>query len=575
MMSTTPYQGSSATGTDGTEDPLPPVSAAASVPTHAPARRRKSPSSSPTSLSLPLSLSSELHEESSINSSSNSTASDDNIDGDTGSRPSMKEMMCTYLCGRSRELILGQLLSLMLAGTGAIQSSLYLDCHLSAPTFSMLSFYCPLCIFSLGRLAWKERRHKLCCRQKSSSSLSEQDRSLIQQQGNDGSDNETNDDSENGAQQSSESQRQMPGKAAKPEKRNHLLSRWSQYPPAPETTETSEHDRFYIDGNSGLESNNAAANAQTSSSQSKPYTLLGLIPLQISWHNYAAIAFFDVYANYTTILAFKYTTITSVSLFDALAIPSTIILSRTYFGRRYTKVHLIGVMVCCIGIGLNVLIDYREDKDLEEAASNGGGDGNENAQTQMIEENYPHKSLGDFLAIMGGLLFGIDNTLMEVAVKRTTLLEYMGCTMFFATIISLVQAMILEREEIMAFFTQPASDTCSAYEGPLRLFFFMIGGMVQYLGISAFLQKSDSAFFNLSVLTGDAWAVAFSVFAEGILPSSLFYIALAITVSGVFIYETAPSPVLDDKTDDDALGEVQLTETMPDGPSDQDGHELT
>ena len=63
----------------------------------------------------------------------------------------------------------------------------------------------------------------------------------------------------------------------------------------------------------------------------------------------------------------------------------------------------------------------------------------------------------------------------------------------------------------------------------------------------------------LSLLTGDAWAVAFSVFAEGIKPPPTFYVALAITLSGVIIYETAPSPVVDTQLED--IGDLQLTET--------------
>lgn len=60
-----------------------------------------------------------------------------------------------------------------------------------------------------------------------------------------------------------------------------------------------------------------------------------------------------------------------------------------------------------------------------------------------------------------------------------------------------------------------------------------------------------------SLLTGDAWAVAFSVFAEGIKPPPAFYVALIITLSGVVIYETAPSPVVDSN---EYVEEIQLTE---------------
>jgi solute carrier family 35 protein F1/2 len=283
---------------------------------------------------------------------------------------------------------------------------------------------------------------------------------------------------------------------------------------------------------------------------------------------YALIAFVDVYANYTTILAFKYTTITSVSLFDALAIPSAIIVSRIFFGRRYTLIHLLGVVVCSIGITLNVLQDYREDKQLEEM-----GTDEESAQEQLIQEDYPYKMRGDILAITGGILFGISNTLGEVAVKGSTLTEYLGCMTFFASIISFIQALILERDEIMPFFGREGSATCSEKNGLILFIAFAIGGMINYSGIGAFLRISDAAFLNLSLLTGDAWAVAFSVFEEGIVPPASFYIALIITVSGVFIYETAPSPVVEE-----TVGDIQLTEidnTEREEMKDQDEHMIT
>ena len=280
----------------------------------------------------------------------------------------------------------------------------------------------------------------------------------------------------------------------------------------------------------------------SSSPNIKQHSLLGVVPLQSSPLLYLAVAFTDVYANYVTILAFKYTTITSVSLFDALAIPSAMIVSRIFVGRRYTKVHLLGVMMCCIGIAINILQDYREDKRMEQT----DGD-DENAQEELIEKDYPYKMTGDILAILGGILFGITNTLGEVAVKNWgTRTEYLGCMSFFATIISLIQALAFERQEIAEFFGQGDSESCSERQGLTLMFAFSAASIVNYVGISAFLQVSEAAFLNLSLLTGDMWAVAFSVFAEGIIPPPSFYVALIVTVSGVFIYETSPSPVVED-----------------------------
>ena len=137
----------------------------------------------------------------------------------------------------------------------------------------------------------------------------------------------------------------------------------------------------------------------------------------------------------------------------------------------------------------------------------------------------------------------------------------------FASIIASIQAIFTERGEIITFYGQSSSSTsasdattCTKAEGELFFFLFAIGGMVTYAGVAFFLQISDAAFFTLSLLTGDAWSVIFSIFAEGIKPPPTFYIALAITLSGVIIYENAPSPVIESQKQDD-MGDLQLTET--------------
>eukprot|EP00571_Detonula_confervacea_P011034 CAMPEP_0172306290 /NCGR_PEP_ID=MMETSP1058-20130122/7386_1 /TAXON_ID=83371 /ORGANISM="Detonula confervacea, Strain CCMP 353" /LENGTH=571 /DNA_ID=CAMNT_0013018123 /DNA_START=17 /DNA_END=1732 /DNA_ORIENTATION=+ len=571
-MTITPYQGS---GT--AEAPLTPVSTvAASIPSHNFTRRRRSPSS-PTTLSLPLST--ELEEGECNHLTPPAAIGIGNVDSGMpmesppsmpidGRHVTMREMICNYVIGKSKVLIFGQLLSLLMACTGAIQSKLFLDCDLSAPTFSTLSFFCPLSIMCLGRLIWEERSHESNSRQHTSLSA-EVDRLSIQQQeknsANDANDDETS-HSLNATQNTSVRGRKISTIRAKPEKRNHILTIWSRCPPS---TETTEHGHCFIEGTSAVGSNDDV-NAQTSS-MAKPYSLFGLIPLRSSPRVYATIAAVDVYANYTTILAFKYTTITSVALLDALAIPTAMILSRIFFGRRYTKAHLLGVMVCSIGITMNVLQDYHEDKDLAEA-----GNAEESAQEQLIEKDYPNKIAGDILAIIGGILFGTANTLQEVTVKDSTLTEYLGCMTFFASIISLTQALIVERDEISAFFSQSSSDTCSQSEGSILFFAFAVGGVVTYVSVGGFLQISDACFLNLSLLTGDAWSVVFSVFGEGIKPPPSFYVALIITVSGVFIYETAPSPVV--YSQEEVTGEIQLEEIGSTGREEQnehDGHVLS
>ena len=301
------------------------------------------------------------------------------------------------------------------------------------------------------------------------------------------------------------------------EKRNYLLSRWSACPPG-------------VDGQNEFPQELGERQPRfVGKRHTRNFSLCGLVPIQSSPLLYAGVATADVYANYTTILAFKYTTITNVSLFDALAIPSAMVISRFFFGRRYTRIHLLGVFICGVGVSMNILLEYEANK---------GKSGEENS----VETNYPHKMMGDTLAIIGGLLFGVDNTLQEIAVRDWgSLDEYLACMTFFSSIITFIQALVIERENIGAFFQDSGNETCPKAWGVLLYAVFVLGCMLQYLGISAFLRISDAAFLNLSLLTGDAWAVCYSVFAESIYPTGGFYLALLITVSGVVVYEAAPS----------------------------------
>lgn len=491
--------------------------------------------------------------------SSSASSSNEFIQSDE-LRPTMRETACNYVFGHWKALVFGQFLSLFLAGTGAIQSSLYLSCGLSAPTFSMFAFYFPLTIVTMSRLMYQSRHNPSCKRQPPTTSPEEQGQQIIECR------------SCNLLQRKqlqTKSQKTSSRIRAKPEKRNHLLSQWSIQMDQMNTTLERSDDKFNTEEDAGylmaLNDNNASNRtcqqcSKRHTSPKKSHSLFGIVPLQCNPLRYAAVAVTDVYANYTTILAFKYTTLTSASLFDALAIPSAIIVSRFAFGRRYKKVHLLGVAVCSIGIAINALQDYREDKSLELS-----DDAVESEQEELIEADYPHKMLGDTLAIIGGILFGIDNTLQEVAVRDWgSQLEYLGCMPFFATIISFVQMLILEREQILDFFQQSSAsdDSCPQYVSLLLLLGFSIGGMLNYLGISAFLRISDAAFLNLSLLTGDAWAVLYSVYAEHIYPPGTFYVALIITVIGVLIYETAPNPVVHGKVEErpEVLGDIQLVE---------------
>ena len=173
-----------------------------------------------------------------------------------------------------------------------------------------------------------------------------------------------------------------------------------------------------------------------------------MLSLEASPWAYLGIAFLDVEANYMTVLAYRYTTITSITLFDALAIPSAMILSWTFLKRRYTSIHYCGVIVCMAGIVYNVLADYETDL---------------HHSSQVMFE-YPNKLLGDVLAMGGGIVYGANDFLAETAVRRFGgPTEFLGMLGLFGLLISILQAFLLERHEIVEFFQE--GHACSIPSG--------------------------------------------------------------------------------------------------------------
>lgn len=427
--------------------------------------------------------------------------------------------LCSVVCHRLKEnwkvILLGQSLSFLLASAGAAQATLHLSCGLSAPTFTMALVYLGLSILHLPILVWKKRQ-ECCC---------------------------------------------LPWQKAErlPTHESDAISSHPQFGDAEERIQTFDHDESHRNDSAqnnnehALADSSVANNNENNNSNDKPFFFWSL------WW-YLLLAFFDVEANAVTMLAFRYTTLTSVTLFDALAIPAAMIISRCVVfrtSRRYRALHYVGVLVCMVGVCLNVFQDYESDVDAAQTENE-----TKNETATEIEEEYPHKLWGDLCAITGGILYGLNDVLTEVTVSKaggTT--EYLGVLGVFGFLISLVQSLLLEREHIQEFFLvgnalgngssfdsgdDSMNDaTCSLQSGFLLLFAFVGVTICSYVGGSHFLILSEAAFFNLSLLTGDLWSVLFSVVAERIVPRPLFFAALVAVLSGVVLYEMAPSPALE------------------------------
>jgi solute carrier family 35 protein F1/2 len=251
---------------------------------------------------------------------------------------------------------------------------------------------------------------------------------------------------------------------------------------------------------------------------------------------YFVMALLDVYANYFIVLALSYTTITSVTLLDALAIPASMILSRCFLKRGYTYVHLAGVILCLTGVVVNVMEDYTQVKM------------NTAVKSTMVK--------GDALAIVGGIMFGVNKVMGEISVRHFGgPYEYLGCIGMFGAIIACIHSIIFERQAIsQTFFYQ--GGLCSQGEVWGLTVGFFFSGVFTYVGGAQFLLVSEATFYNLSLLTADAWSLGFSILAERITPAPLFYLALVFTLCGVVVYEIAPTPIMEDREAEEAAIEA-------------------
>jgi len=408
----------------------------------------------------------------------------------------------SHIASEWRVLLLGQLLSLLLTGSGAATATLHINCRFTAPAFQSLFLY-KLLNIHLIRLIMKEWRkkkdklkNKLCIRTKHTVSI----------QGDCNDDNATA--STNGT---------------------------------PLSSDCSDEEDI-VDGKI-TKSSSKEIDTDEQSDEPKYSLCFGLLPISASPWTYFILSFLDVEANYLTFLSFRYTTFTSISIFDSLSIPSAMLLSRLMLGRRYLAAHIAGASICMVGVVINVLSDYESPE----------------------PDDYPKKVLGDFLAICGGIIYGLSAGLAENAVKNCGgQEEYLACLGIFGTVISAVQVLLFEKSDVANFFrredlyldsmmfdddTVPTDDrvntaTCSRFTGIGLLFVYVFASYFQYVGVARFLSLSESALLKLSLLTGDLWAVLFSVVAEHIVPPPLFWPALALIISGVFIYEIAPSPII-------------------------------
>lgn len=238
---------------------------------------------------------------------------------------------------------------------------------------------------------------------------------------------------------------------------------------------------------------------------------LGRIWLKDGW-KYLILSFLDVEGNYFTVLAYRYTNILSAQLINFWAIVVVVLLSFFVLKVRYRPFQIVGILVCCGGMGLLIGSDHL-------SGSNGG------VGEDMLK--------GDMFALVGSTCYGLSNVFEEWFVSRRPVYEVLSFLGVFGIIINGVQAAIFDREQFQSAEWSP--DVAGYLAGfTLALFIF-------YSLVPVVLRMASAAFYNISLLTGSFWGVIIGIHLFGYAISHLYPVAFVLIILGLLVYFTAGS----------------------------------
>lgn len=234
------------------------------------------------------------------------------------------------------------------------------------------------------------------------------------------------------------------------------------------------------------------------------------IMIKQGW-KYFILAFTDCQGNYFIVKAYDYTNMLSATLLDNTSIVFVVLISFIFLKVRYHWTQVIGIIVCIGGSVLIVVSDYLTGKN-----------------------NYTTKDhiRGDLYVILSAFCYGFSNVLEEFLVSKKPLYEVVGMLGFFGTFILGVQCAIFERNSL------ENAQWSSAIGGYLTG--FTLAMILLYSTAPILFRMSSSAFYNLSLLTSDFWALLIGIKVFGYYVYWLYPIGFVLTIGGVVIYYLIP-----------------------------------
>ncbi|KAM9852931.1 solute carrier family 35 member F2 [Aulostomus maculatus] len=234
--------------------------------------------------------------------------------------------------------------------------------------------------------------------------------------------------------------------------------------------------------------------------------------LKSRWWKYLLLGLVDVEANYTVVKAYQYTTLTSVQLLDCFVIPVLMILSWWVLKTRYRPVHYVAVCTCLLGVGAMVGADLLAGRD-------------QGSTSNIL--------LGDGLVLLSSTLYAVSNVCQEYTVKNLSRVEFLGMVGLFGTIISTIQMLILEQQEVASI--QWSWQIGLLFSG----YAFCMYGVYSLMPVAMKLSSATS--INLSLLTADLFSLFCGIFLFQYKFSGLYLVSLVVILIGFITFNTVPT----------------------------------
>nr|XP_057947722.1 solute carrier family 35 member F1 isoform X1 [Doryrhamphus excisus] len=239
--------------------------------------------------------------------------------------------------------------------------------------------------------------------------------------------------------------------------------------------------------------------------------------LKQRWWKYMILGFIDIEANYLMLKAYQYTTLSSVQLLDCFVVPVVLLLSWFFLLVRYKAVHIVGTLLCLLGVGCMVGTDILLGR-----------------QQGFGEPNL----FGNLLVLGGATLYGISNVCEEFIVKNMSRVEFLGMMGLFGSFFCGIQLAIMEHKELLKV----------PWDWQLGLLYvgFSVFMFSLYSFMPLVMKRTSATSVSLSLLTADLYSLFCGLFLFHYKFSCLYLLSFSIIILGLVVYSSASTYMVQD-----------------------------